>query len=57
MLLMNIGLSLWTLSLTRSYHPSGDERGNKDVVMESYNKRRYTFYPDDKKTRFFHLFF
>lgn len=30
---------------------------NEDVDMELGNKRRYTFYSDDEKTRFFHLFF
>jgi hypothetical protein len=37
--------------------PVAAERHNEDVVMELFNKRRYTFYSDDEKTRFFHLFF
>lgn len=30
--------------------------GYEDVDIELCNKRRYTTYPDDEKTRFFHLF-
>lgn len=37
-------------------HPVSDDRNN-DVDMELFNKRRYTVYSDDEKTRFFHLFF
>ncbi|CEI92944.1 hypothetical protein RMCBS344292_07189 [Rhizopus microsporus] len=37
-------------------HSVGDEK-NHDVYMELCNKRRYTFYSDDEKTRFFYLFF
>ncbi|KAI8641991.1 hypothetical protein BD408DRAFT_443826 [Parasitella parasitica] len=33
-----------------------DDRNN-DVDMELFNKRCYTVYSDDEKTRFFHLFF
>jgi hypothetical protein len=36
--------------------PVADER-NHDVDMELCNKRRYTVYSDEDKTRFFHLFF
>ncbi|CAO0790837.1 unnamed protein product [Mucor circinelloides] len=38
-------------------HSAADERNSKDVDMELCNKRRYTFYSDDEKTRFFRLFF
>ncbi|CEG82452.1 hypothetical protein RMATCC62417_16521 [Rhizopus microsporus] len=38
-------------------HPVADERNNEYVDMELYGKRYYTVYSDDKKTRFFHLFF
>jgi transposase len=38
-------------------HLTGDERNHVDVYMDLCNKRRYTFYSDDEKTRFFHLFF
>ncbi|KAG1536673.1 hypothetical protein G6F46_012876 [Rhizopus delemar] len=38
-------------------HPTANEMSNEDVDMELCNKRRYTFYSDDEKTRFFHLFF
>ncbi|KAI7872043.1 hypothetical protein BDF14DRAFT_1717730, partial [Spinellus fusiger] len=34
-------------------HLTADERHNEDVVMELFNKRRYTFYSDDEKTSFF----
>jgi hypothetical protein len=34
-----------------------DERKDKDADMELCNKRCYTFYSDDEKTRFFYLFF
>ncbi|KAG1457808.1 hypothetical protein G6F56_006532 [Rhizopus delemar] len=34
-----------------------DERNNEDVDMELCNKRRYTVYSGEDKTRFFHLFF
>ncbi|KAG1140346.1 hypothetical protein G6F37_009256 [Rhizopus arrhizus] len=37
-------------------HPTANEMSNEDVDMELCNKRRYTFYSDEK-TRFFHLFF
>jgi hypothetical protein len=36
--------------------PVADEKNN-DVDMEVCNKRRYTVYSDEDKTRFFHLFF
>ncbi|KAI8874603.1 hypothetical protein K501DRAFT_281166 [Backusella circina FSU 941] len=36
--------------------PTADER-NCDVDMELCNKRRYTVYSYEDKTRFFHLFF
>ncbi|KAI7866049.1 hypothetical protein BDF14DRAFT_1875385 [Spinellus fusiger] len=42
--------------LIPTMHPTVDERHNEDVVMELFNKRRYTFCSDDEKTRFFHLF-
>lgn len=38
-------------------HPAADERNSKYVDMVLYNKRCYTFYSDDQKTRFFHFFF
>ncbi|KAG1043165.1 hypothetical protein G6F43_011728 [Rhizopus delemar] len=37
--------------------PAVAEKRSEDVAMELFNKRRYTFYSDDEKTRFFHLFF
>ena len=36
--------------------PVANER-NYNVDMELCNKRRYTVYSDEDKTRFFHLFF
>ncbi|GAA5795613.1 hypothetical protein HPULCUR_000974 [Helicostylum pulchrum] len=36
---------------------TSNERKSEDVDMEYYNKRSYTVYSDDEKTRFFHLFF
>lgn len=38
-------------------HPVTSVRNNEDVDMELCNKRRYTLYSDEDKTRFFHLFF
>ncbi|KAG1489949.1 hypothetical protein G6F49_013359 [Rhizopus delemar] len=38
-------------------HPTAVERNSEDVDMELCSKRRYTFYSDEEKTRFFHLFF
>ncbi|KAG1457735.1 hypothetical protein G6F46_008379 [Rhizopus delemar] len=37
--------------------PAAAERDSEDAAMELSNKRQYTFYSDDEKTRFFHLFF
>ncbi|KAG0776658.1 hypothetical protein G6F22_012420 [Rhizopus arrhizus] len=37
--------------------PAAAEGDSEDVAMELSNRRRYTFYSDDEKTRFFHLFF
>ena len=37
-------------------HSIVDDRNHVDDYMEVCNKRRYTFYSDDEKTRFFHLF-
>jgi hypothetical protein len=37
--------------------PAAAEKHSEDVPMELFNKRRYIFYSDDEKTRFFHLFF
>ncbi|CEG70552.1 hypothetical protein RMATCC62417_06425 [Rhizopus microsporus] len=41
----------------RQNKPSVGDEKNHDVYMELCNKRRYTFYSDDEKTRFFYLFF
>ncbi|CEP07597.1 hypothetical protein, partial, partial [Parasitella parasitica] len=38
-------------------HPVTNVRNNEDVDMELCNKRSYTLYSDEDKTRFFHLFF
>ncbi|KAL9547281.1 hypothetical protein PS6_007210, partial [Mucor atramentarius] len=38
-------------------HSVANERSIEDVDMELCNKRRYTVYSDEDKTRFFHLFF
>ncbi|KAL0073464.1 hypothetical protein F4703DRAFT_1745985, partial [Phycomyces blakesleeanus] len=51
---------LMNKSLERFIHPMvpvAAERHNEDVAMELFNTRRYTFYSDDEKTRFFHSFF
>jgi transposase len=37
--------------------PAAAEGDSEDVAMELSNRRRYTFYSNDEKTRFFHLFF
>lgn len=34
-----------------------DEKKSEDIDIELRNKRCYTFYSDDKKTRFFFTFF
>ncbi|KAG1442606.1 hypothetical protein G6F56_010995 [Rhizopus delemar] len=38
-------------------HPVTDKRKNEDIDMGLYNKRYYTVYSDEDKTRFFRLFF
>lgn len=38
-------------------HPAVYERNSEGVDMGLCNKRRYTFYSDDGKTRFSQLFF
>ncbi|KAG1051055.1 hypothetical protein G6F43_006713 [Rhizopus delemar] len=38
-------------------HPVTNEMNNEGVDMKLYNKRCYTVYTDEDKTRFFHLFF
>ncbi|CEI96764.1 hypothetical protein RMCBS344292_10918 [Rhizopus microsporus] len=38
-------------------HPVMDKRNSEDIDMELCNKRRFTVYSDEDKTRFFHLFF
>jgi hypothetical protein len=42
---------------TRTMHPTTDERNSEDVDMDLCNKRRYTFYSDDEKSRFFSFIF
>ncbi|KAI8970028.1 hypothetical protein BDF20DRAFT_888930 [Mycotypha africana] len=37
--------------------PATAERHNEDVAMELFNKRRYTYYSDDEKTRIFSFIF
>ncbi|KAG0743972.1 hypothetical protein G6F60_003385 [Rhizopus arrhizus] len=37
--------------------PAAAEKHSEDVPMKLFNKRRYIFYSDDEKIRFFHLFF
>jgi hypothetical protein len=37
-------------------HSIVNDRNHVDDYMEVCYKRRYTFYSDDEKTRFFHLF-
>lgn len=44
------------LSKSTMYPPEG-RRSDVDAYMELCNKRSYTFYSDDEKTRFFYLFF
>jgi hypothetical protein len=39
-----------------SMHLTIDGRKSDNVDMELCNKRRYAFYSDDEKTRFFHLY-
>jgi len=38
-------------------HSVANERSIEDVDMELCNKRRYTVYSNEDKTKFFHLFF
>jgi hypothetical protein len=38
-------------------HPAANEMSSEDVDMEFCNKRCYTIYSDDQKTRFSHLYF
>lgn len=38
-------------------HPVMDKKNSEDIDMELCNKRRYTVYSDEDKTKFFHLFF
>ncbi|KAI8376796.1 hypothetical protein BD560DRAFT_326367, partial [Blakeslea trispora] len=48
---------LMNKSLERPSNPVIHSRNNEDVDMELCNKRYYTLYSDEVKTRSFHLFF